>query len=99
MSLSRSLINTRASRVTIHEARRNSPQHNSTAGAFKLLESDTGRLIVGIFKYSTILIKISCCNTMQHNPLCTMRHNYIQTFLKIHVTFSMKMGSRDRLPV
>ena len=71
-------------RATIYKARWNNLQHSSAAGVLKRLEPNTGQFIVGIFKYRTIWIKVSRCNTIQHNPLCTMRHNYIQTLLKIH---------------
>lgn len=34
---------------------------------------------------------------MSHDPLCTRRHDYIKTLLKVPVTSSTKVGSVERL--
>lgn len=47
---------------------------------FKLVVSDTRQFILGIFKYSTIWKKKSFL--VQHNPVCTMRHDYTETLLR-----------------
>lgn len=79
------------------EARGNPAEHDQVSWYwFKLLESDTRRLIIGIFKYSAIWKKVSWYST----AFCAQRGITTSKLFKVHITSPVKkLDSRDRLPV
>lgn len=81
----------------LREARRKSSSTQlSTRCQFRILGSDPRQLILGIFKYSTDLER-SFLGTVISVPCAqySLRHGYIETLFKVHMTLSIKKGSVD----